>query len=156
MSDYVAAMKSKSTSIEEMEYLRARSAFIMEFIASKDVGNPLYEQVMQIIQNAFDKKNMSGLKSLSRDVNEWAGGLPRKDIAELEALLEEKYGEDLSGDKITLATLRLILKRGKIENEEEYRIVHELLNDISTSHPYYQNKVEFEALLISYEGPFEG
>ena len=156
MSDYVAAMKSKSTSIEEMEYLRARSAFIMEFIASKDVGNPLYEQVMQIIQNAFDKKNISGLKSLSRDVNEWASGIPQRDIVELEVLLKEKYGEKLSGDKITLSTLGLIMKRGKIENAEEYRIVHELLNDISTTHPFYQNIGELQSLLVSYDGPFEG
>lgn len=63
-------------------------------------------------------------------MNAWAKGLPQKDIKELELLLSKKFGENLSGDKITHTVIKQVLKKGKIENEESYRVIYEYLQDI--------------------------
>lgn len=83
-------------------------------------------------------------------MNAWAKGSPQKDINELEVLLEERFGENLSGDKITHTVIKLVLKKGKIENKENYRVVYEYLQDISTTDPFYQNKSELETLHMAH------
>lgn len=136
----------------ELEYLRDRSLMIMiiEFILNKNADNSMMEQFKSVIQETYTKRNLKGLKTLTRDLNAWAKGLPQKDIKELELLLAEKFGENLSGDKITHAVINRVLKKGKIENEENYRVVYEYLQDITATDPFYEKVNELESLLEIY------
>ena len=134
----------------ELQYLRDRSLMIIEFILSKNAGNPMMEQFKSVIQETYTKRNLKGLKTLTRDINAWAKGLPQRDIKELELLLAEKFGENLSGDKITHAVIKQVLKKGKIENEENYRVVYEYLQDITATDPFYEKVNELESLLEIY------
>ena len=136
--------------MNEIEYFRDRSLIIIEFMLSKNPGNPIMEEFKSVIKQTYDKGNLAGLKTLSRDMNAWAKGLPQKDTKELELLLLEKFRENLSGDKITHAVIKQVLKKGKIEKEENYRIVYEYLQDISTSDPFYEKINELEYLLNTY------
>lgn len=135
----------------ELEYLRDRSFLIFDFILNKNVGNPMMQQFKSVIQETYAKSNLKGLKTLSRDMNAWAKGLPQKDIKELELLLAEKFGETLSGDNITHSVIKQVLKKGKIESEENYRVVYEYLQDISAKDPFYENVLELETLLETYQ-----
>ena len=137
--------------MNELEYLRDRSLMIMEFILSKNVGNSLMEQLKSVIQETYSNNNLKGLKTLSRDMNAWAKGLPQEDIKELELLLANKLGENLSGDKITHTVIKQVLKKGKIEGEENYRVVYEYLQDISATDPFYENIAELDTLLGTYQ-----
>lgn len=137
--------------MSELEYLRDRSLLIIDFILNKNVGDSMMQQFKSVIQETYVKGNLKGLKTLSRDMNAWAKGLPQKDIKELELLLAEKFGENLSGDKITHTVIKQVLKKGKIENQENYRVVYEYLQDISATDPFYENMVELETLLETYQ-----
>lgn len=137
--------------MKELKYLRDRTLLIIDFILNKDVGNPIMQQFKSIIQETYAKNNLKGLKTLSRDMNAWAKGLPQKDIKELELMLLETFGENLSGDKITHTVVKQVLKIGKIENKENYRVVYEYLQDISPTDPFYKNIAELETLLETYQ-----
>lgn len=143
--------KNINTAMSELEYLRDRSLLIIDFILNKNVGDPMMQQFKTVIQDTYAKSNLKGLKTLSRDMNAWAKGLPQKDIKELELLLAEKFGENLSGDKITHTVIKQVLKKGKIESEENYRVVYEYLQDISATDPFYGNSIELETLLETYQ-----
>jgi hypothetical protein len=140
-----------NTAMSELEYLRDRSLLIIDFILNKNVGDSMMQQFKSVIQETYVKGNLKGLKTLSRDMNAWAKGLPQKDIKELELLLAEKFGENLSGDKITHTVIKQVLKKGKIETQENYRVVYEYLQDISATDPFYENIVELETLLETYQ-----
>lgn len=144
-------IKNNISTTNELEYLRNRSLLIIDFILSKNVGNPMMHQFKSVIQETYAKSHLKGLKTLSRDMNAWAKGLPQKDIKELELLLAEKFGENLSGDKITHTVIKQALKKGKIESNENYRVVYEYLQDISPTDPFYENTTELENLLEAYQ-----
>jgi hypothetical protein len=137
--------------MNELEYLQDRSLLIIDFILNKNVGNPIVQQFKSVIQETYAKSNLIGLKILSRDINAWAKGLSKKDIKELELLLAEKFGENLSGDKITHYVIKQVLKNGKIESEESYRVIYEYLQDISATDPFYEKKLELKALIKIYK-----
>jgi hypothetical protein len=137
--------------MNELEYLQDRSLLIIDFILNKNVGNPIVQQFKSVIQETYAKSNLIGLKTLSRDINAWAKGLSKKDIKELELLLAEKFGENLSGDKITHYVIKQVLKNGKIESEESYRVIYEYLQDISATDPFYEKKLELKALIKIYK-----
>jgi hypothetical protein len=137
--------------MNELEYLQDRSLLIIDFILNKNVGNPIVQQFKSVIQETYAKSNLKGLKTLSRDINAWAKGLSKKDIKELELLLAEKFGENLSGDKITHYVIKQVLKNGKIESEESYRVIYEYLQDISATDPFYEKKLELKALIKIYK-----
>ncbi len=140
-----------NTAMSEIEYLRDRSLLIIDFILNKNVGNPMMQQFKSVILETYSKGSLKGLKTLSRDMNAWTKGLPQKDIKELELLLSEKFGENLSGDKITHTVIKQVLKKGNIENEESYRVIYEYLQDISATDPFYENILELENLLETYQ-----
>jgi hypothetical protein len=144
-------MKNSMSTINELEYLRDRSLLIIDFILNKNTGDSMLQQMKSVIQQTYAKGNFKGLKTLSRDMNAWAKGLPKKDIIELEMLLAEKFGENLSGDKITYSVVKQVLKKRKIESEENYRVVYEYLQDMSPKDPFHENIVELETLLEKYQ-----
>ncbi len=144
-------MKNNTSTTNELEYLQDRSLLIIDFILNKNVNDSLMKQFKSVIQETYAKGNLKGLKTLSRDMNAWAKGLSQKDIKELEVLLAEKFGENLSGDKITHTVIKQVLKRGKIESEENYRVVYEYLQDISPTDPFYENIIELENLLETHQ-----
>ncbi|WP_284652917.1 hypothetical protein [Flavobacterium terrisoli] len=137
--------------MNELKYLRDRSLIIVDFLSSKSINSLAIGKLKPIIDDTFNKQNLNGLKTISRDLNAWAKGFPQKDIQELEIILADQFGEDLSGDKITLKLIQKVLKKGKIENEENYRVVQEYLNDISEESPFVDRITELNALLASYQ-----
>lgn len=66
-------------------------------------------------------------------------------------MLQENFGENLSGDKTTHAVVKQVLKRGMIENQESYRVIYEYLLDISPTDPYYEDIEQLETLLENYQ-----
>lgn len=143
--------KSINVKLSELVYLRDRSLLIVDFLLRKNVENSMIKQFRTVIQDSYDKSNLKGLKTLSRDMNAWAKSLSEKDMKELEILLEKKFGESLSGDKITRKLIEEILRKGSIENAYEYRVVYDYLQEISDKDPFYEKLLELENLLEKYQ-----
>ena len=137
--------------MNELEYLRDRCFLIIDFISNKNTGILMMQHFKSVVLETYVRANLKGLKTLSRDMNAWAKGLPQKDIKELELLLAEKFGENLSGDKITHTVIKQVLKKEKIESQEDYRVVFEYLQDISANDSFYESIVKLETLLETYK-----
>ena len=135
---------------DELEYLNKRSGLIVDFIMSKNPQDHIFQHYKTVIQNTVKKKDLRGMRKLARDTNAWAKALPEKDIIELEKKLALEFGETLSGDKIALKTIEELLARGTIQTEEEYRVVHEYLQDISEGDPFFERISELDSLLGTY------
>lgn len=136
--------------INELEYLSKRSKLIVDFIISKNPQDPILHQYKTIIENAVKKKDLRGMRIIARDTNAWAKGLSQKEIIELEEKLFSEFKENLSGDKVTLKTIDELLTRGTIQTEDEYRIIHDYLQDLSKGDPFFERISELESLLNTY------
>ena len=134
---------------KELEYLKNRSLLIIDYIIDKD-SNPIILQMRETIKIAFEKNDLKGLKEISRDMNAWAKSLSTEDTKELEKLLAGRFREDLTGDQLTLTIIQEIIKKGEIRNEEEYRIMHEYLQDISEKDVFFDKRLKLEKLLKGY------
>jgi hypothetical protein len=76
--------------------------------------------------------------------------MPLGEIKQLEELLFKRYGESLASDKPTHRTILEILNKGKINNEDEYRVVQEYLRDITDGDPYFDKISEMEELMEEF------
>ena len=139
-----------STDINELEYLYSRSKIIINFMLHKNLDDPMMHQVNKIIEKTYIKRNLKGMKTLSRDLNAWAKGLTVEDIEELEKQLKDNFEETLSGDKTTHKVISSVLIKEQIENDNEYRVIREYLLDISEGDSFFENVIDMEKLLISY------
>jgi len=137
--------------LKELEYLRNRSICIIDFMLNRNNNDLTLLQYKQVIENTYNKKDFRSMKMLSRDTNAWAKGLPTKEFEKLEKLLNDKFGDNLSGDKSTHKVIRKLLKKGNINNEEEYRIIYEYLNDLSEKDLFFKNLSELKLLLNTYD-----
>lgn len=135
----------------ELEYLKDRSLTIIEFLISKNKNSVLIAEIPSIIDQAYTKKDIKSLRTISRDTNAWAKGLPKNDIVELETLMKEKFGENLSGDKTTHTTIKKALKNGKVQDNESYRVIYEYLQDMSEHDKFYSKMGKLEMLLADYK-----
>lgn len=142
-------MDNISDKNKELFYLFQRTALILEFMTSKspDIG---MSSVKDILIQTFEKKNLIGLRTMSRDVNEWARGLKPEDIKELELLLKERFEEDLSGDKVTHQILNEVIKKNIISNKEEYRVVYEYLQSMDANDPFFSKRKDLERSLSNW------
>lgn len=134
--------------MDEIEYFYKRGLFIIEFMINIYQDDIFLKNFKNLILKSYENKNVKEVKMLSRDINSWAKGLPQNIINDLEILLNKNFGENLSGDKISIVLIKKILKNNKIDSFENYRIVQEYLNDIS-SHDYFYRKRNILELLLS-------
>lgn len=134
--------------MDEIEYFYKRGLFINEFMINIYQDDIFLKNFKNLILKSYENKNVKEVKMLSRDINSWAKGLPQNIINDLEILLNKNFGENLSGDKISIVLIKKILKNNKIDSFENYRIVQEYLNDIS-SHDYFYRKRDILELLLS-------
>jgi hypothetical protein len=97
--------------------------------------NPsLHDYLIRVLDRAYAEQNLVGLRASLNDYNETASDLPLEQFEELNQILREKFGEDLVHNRQKeLAKIKRIVNRGKINNENEYRLIksriEEIIND---------------------------
>ncbi len=136
----------------ELTYLRDRSLLIIDFIINLHPNNNSLIEVKSIIQTTFKKKDLRGMRHISRDVNNWASGLSNGEKTELEEILSKKFNENLQGDKPTLNSLKLILEKGEINDSAEYKVVLDYLESNSNLKRTDEEILYLKKLLQKYEG----
>jgi hypothetical protein len=121
----------KDEQLRELAYIKDWCLTIMDFIFSKS-DQPLILAVFNdAINNGYDTQNLRGMRYVYRDTSEWGRGLSLRDIEELNKILYEKFGEDLNTcSKRDLSKINKIIKKGKIANENEFRIVLSRIDEI--------------------------
>ncbi|MCO6465703.1 MAG: hypothetical protein J5I53_03715 [Bradyrhizobiaceae bacterium] len=148
-------MKKKPSTDVEMRYLLNRCLTIVHFMqdyADERMKRQFLDAVEAIVRETHAKGNVAGMRVLSRDINAMAKAMPAGRITELEAKLAVEFGDDLAGDGNTIRTIMSVLQERSIENEDDYRIVHEYLQDISTTDPFYDRIEDLNDILLAYHG----
>lgn len=136
--------------MDQLDYLYDRSLLIINFMLNCYPDDNYVKSFKEIITTTYIKKDLKQLKTLSRDINSWAKGLSNKQIHELEIKLKDNFGENLSGEKITTLQVKKVLKDKKINTEEDYRVLHEYVSDISSNDSLYKKREDIELMLMEY------
>jgi hypothetical protein len=107
---------------------------IVQFIGSLDAPSKMSDSMNQIIREAHKRGDLRGLRTLSKEVVEWAGGLSRTNQRKLDAVLRLRFGRGLSSHAETKKEeVSGILRRNRIADEHEYRLLESRADDIYAS-----------------------
>ncbi len=134
-----------------LEYLRDRSILIVDYMLQINPENLPLRQVRAVIETTFENGDLKGMKLISRDVNAWSNGMSKSEILGLENVLKKYNNENLSGDKLTVDSIKEVLQRNKILHLNEFRLVKEYLNDISKESVFWDKADIMEELLKEFK-----
>jgi len=117
--------------ITEMSFIKDWSLEIMDFLEEVYPTDETSEAFRQIINDASDKGDISGLRILYNDVNEMAHGVSKSNLVVLNRKLNIKFGMGLDTvKKDNMVRIREILQKGYLESDDEYRFVSALIDEI--------------------------
>ena len=109
-----------------------------------------------IIRETFDINALGGMRVVYHDINEGAQGMSRSQIEELNAILREKFGEDLTTvNKRIAARIQKIEERGYIKTEGEWRMVREWIDHIMWDDSKDKEAELLEKLMSEYDKSIE-
>lgn len=136
--------------MNEDDKLYKRSITIIDFISKKNPNSVILNEFKNILIKTYSKKNSRGLQIVTNDITAWAKSLPKVDYSELCQILDYKDDVDLRFDDDILKTIEKCLNSGVIENENEFRIIHEFLSDFQENDAYYSKNLQLDKLLQNY------
>jgi hypothetical protein len=138
--------KLKGKEMEKLEFLKKRSILIIDYILGK-TPSPFVMEMRKSIYFAYEKKNIKALEIISKDMNSWMNSMSQEDIEKIERLLNDKLEYDLVDEKL----IQRIALNGKIMDENEYRIIHEYLSDVSIEILSIEEIKKFNNLLLDFD-----
>lgn len=95
---------------------------VIEYIIeADDSSSPLVSQFRDVVDTSFDRKNLKGLKTIKRDLNELIGDLSENQKNELSSLLVLSLNETL--DDVN-EKAECIISKGYVDNEDDYRFLN--------------------------------
>ncbi len=106
--------------------------------------------------NELERRGKSiALKSLRIGINDlltWSRDMPRETVLKANAYLKEHGAISLSEmQRKVWKRIPRILRRGRIQNEEEYYLLVEIVNDVDSDDLTEDERKEAEHLLANYE-----
>ncbi len=111
-----------------IDYLKERSLTIINFIEDKTHEGSL-KAFRDVILKAYKTTNLKALESIASDMNAWAMSLSTNDRIELDKILKEKGQKTLKIETLFSPKVKQIMLKGKISTEDEFRIIHDFIND---------------------------
>lgn len=137
--------------LDELSFMRDWNWVIVDFLVKNENGD-FFKQLYQVISEAFDKKNLRGMRMMYNDNNEMARGLSLNKLTELNHILREKFGFDLdkAHDKV-LAKINLIVQRGYLDNDDEFRLLFSRVDEIYEDDNKEKEVEILENLMNKYE-----
>ena len=107
---------------------------IVDFMIGKDGAHFSFTSFKDIINDTYNIQNLRGLQGMRcvySDTNEWARDLLPLEKTELNKILYDKFGEDLSTcSGRDVQKIKRIVRKGKIATENEYRLVQSRVDEI--------------------------
>lgn len=140
--------KLNEKQLEELKFKYEWCKTIQEFENSK-YGDYSQGELMKILNQTFEDQDLVGMRYIYNDDNERSRYSKPAELEELNAILREKFGEDLVHNRQKdLAKIKRIIKRGKINNEDEFRLlkgrIDELLEESQFEEAQLLDKLMFE------------
>jgi hypothetical protein len=105
---------------QNIENLARKCRTILDFFENhSSEGNTSIESFKAVVAQKESDRNKRALKILLNDLVEWANGLNKSDFNKLNEVYYQINAENVNDNNDKLITR--ILKRGKINTEEEFR-----------------------------------
>lgn len=124
-------MTNNNKKLGELLYLKTRCIIFCEYFYEKYGKLDMYKNAIQEFEKEFKNQNLIVLRHTSKDMNNWLREMPIKDAIELGEILKKELGEDIELiEKKRLKAIDKILKRGKINNLDEYELLHTRVEEI--------------------------
>lgn len=136
---------------EEIKKIRDKCLLFNEFMA-KHIGpnNPLsaaYAESNFLIENAYRKRKIKPLLAMSADIDEQVmRHMPLELAAEIIELFKAKLNIKIDNKQI----IESIIKRGRILNEDEFRIVENEISDMLQAVKAHHDPEILKKMLISF------
>ncbi len=115
--------------LDKLYFMRDWSNFICDFFV--ELGHDSFEEWKVGVDENYKTGYIAAHEEALIDINETAKDLPRKHFNELNHRLKEKFGKTLFDmDKKREKKIASILKRNKVRNEDEFRMIQAYIEDI--------------------------
>jgi hypothetical protein len=136
--------KLSEEQLKKIEYLNKRCHLILDFIHKVSQADQVIEKFKLIVNNAYDAKDLKGLLSTSKFMDDWASELLPAESKELKQILEKELGASATSEsKSEIEAIKKIIEKGKIENNKEYKMV---LDKVEKLYKFESNKKQVEIL----------
>jgi len=105
----------------------------------------------EVIHQAFERRDLRGLRMVARDVAEWATDLSPEQQQQLDALLVSRFGRGLKDQRKDVEReIARILRRGQIETEGEYRLLMARVDEIYADESKAEELEQINRLLLAF------
>lgn len=144
--------KRSSSHTEEPLQLRDWCTAIVRFMASVSEPAPLFREMEEAIERAFERRDLRGLRMIARDVAEWASDLSPEHQEQLDEQLLAQLGRGLrDARQDTQKEVSRILRRGQIDTADECRLLMSRADEIYGDDSKRAELERINALLVAYE-----
>ncbi len=141
---------------KEFEFLRDKCLLFNEFmekkmIISSEIINA-FKNSNDLIIKACENRHTKILREGNREVDLQIRELPLYLALELDKLFQEKLGISIDSiNKKMEKEIQKVIKRGKILNEEEYRLIKNREDEIYVDNSKAEEKQQLDRLMEAYE-----
>ncbi len=138
---------------EELKILRDKCLIFCTFLVQKTgVPKQSFGQTNKLIYKAYKDNDVRALKVTSNDIDNQIRELPLYLSLELDKLFQEKLGISIDSiNKKMEKEIQKVIKRGKILNEEEYRLIKNREDEIYVDNSKAEEKQQLDRLMEAYE-----
>lgn len=144
--------KISQKSLDEIALLKEWVLTITIFFRLKYPQNETFVEINQIVVETSEKSDLRGMRFIYKDMNEWAKGLSHDYLNELNLILREKFGYDLTkANDQNLAKIKRIIQRGHLKTDDEFRLLLNRVNDIYADDSMKDEVEVLNKLMNDYE-----
>lgn len=140
----------------ELEFLREKcllfNQFMMEKVAPIQM-HEFYKESNKLIEKAFKSQNLKPLQVMSKEIDrDILKHMPLPMAVEFKKFVSDKINIDFDAiNKAHGKFIERLLKRGKISNEEEYRLILDRIDDIYSNKDNTDEVKQLNKLLIDFQ-----
>lgn len=138
-------------SADERRELHEWCRVVLEFF-NKVEASPSFSGFMETTDQVFRSGSQRQVRSVVRDLREWMEALTPKDRKRLDAILQLRFGKEWKADPVgDEDAAQEIYHRGRVRNEEEYRILRSRLDVIPAGSESEREIAQINSLLAAFE-----
>ena len=135
---------------KELDFLYEWLIFVVNFYIEKEYKH--FDTVIESIEAIYSKNLVKGLRAAFNNIVIDSIELPTDHLTELNRRLKERFGKDLFDmNKKLESKIQAIIKREKVKNDEEYRLVKAFLDTIYDVEGQEEEVRVLERLNFEYE-----
>ena len=121
-------------------------------MANVSAPAPLFGEMEEAIERAFERRDLRGLRMVARDLAEWASDLSPEQQEQLDEQLRAQLGRGLRDVRQdTQKEIARILRRGQIDTADECRLLIARADEIYADKSKAGELEQINRLLVAFE-----